>query len=97
MSRQLFNHLFIELSVNVGIRLPRYALWLQLHDLGCNPEALRLADALAFCDGPVDVFLADRGFSLSRRARKRLLKSLAKFDPFRPLPQDRFDAWMESE
>ena len=97
MSRQLFNHLFVELSVCVGTRIPRYALWLRLHDLGCNPEALRLSDALAFCDGPVDGFLADRGFSLSRRARRQLRKSLTKFDPIRPLPHDRLDAWMESE
>jgi hypothetical protein len=97
MSRQLFNHLFVELSVCVGTRIPRYALWLRLHDLGCNPEALRLSDALAFCDGPVDTFLADRGFSLTRRAQRRLRKSLAKFDPLRPLPKDLLDNWMESE
>ena len=97
MSRKLFNHLFVELSVNVGARVPRYALWLRIHDLGCDPEALRLVEALAFCEGPVDGFLADRGFSLSRRSRRRLLKSLAKYDPFHPSPQDRLETWLESE
>ena len=96
MSRLIFNHLFVELSVSVGIRIPRYALWLRLHDLGLNPEALRLADVLAFCDGPVDTFLADRGYTLSRRARRKLRKSLAKFDPIRPITDEIIDTRMES-
>lgn len=97
MSRQLFNHLFVELSVSVGVRLPRYALWLEIHHLGWNPEVLRLAEALTFCESPVDEFLAHRGLSLTRRARRRLIKALGKFDPIRPLPHDRVSSWMESE
>ena len=97
MSRQLFNYLFVELSVSVGIRINRYALWLHLHDLGWDPEALRLTEALAFCDGPLDTFLADRGYTLSRRARRRLRKAMAKFDPIRSLTRDGVGDLMESD
>ncbi len=97
MSRRLFEYLFVELSVSVGTRIPRYALWLRLHDLGWNPEALKPADVLAFCDGPMEGFLADRGFRLSPRAQSRLRKSLAKFDPLRPLPHEVLKRWSRSE
>jgi hypothetical protein len=91
VSRKLFNHLFVELSVSIGKRVPRYALWLELHDLGWNPESLRVAEALAFCDGPMEGFLTDRGMKISQRARKRLRGELARFDPTRPLPQEIFE------
>ena len=91
VSRTLFNHLFVELSVSIGKRVPRYALWLELHDLGWNPESLRVAQALAFCDGPMEGFLTDRGMKISQRARKRLRGELARFDPTRPLPQEIFE------
>ena len=91
VSRKLFNHLFVELSVSIGKRVPRYALWLELHDLGWNPESLRVTEALAFCDGQMDGFLADRGLKISPRARNRLRKELTKFDPTRPLPQEIFE------
>jgi len=91
VSRKLFNHLFVELSVSIGIRVPRYALWLELHDRGWNPETLAVSEALAFCDGPMDGFLADRGLEISRRSRKRLRGELARFDPTRPLPQEIFE------
>ncbi len=91
MRRKLFNHLFVELSVSIGKRVPRYALWLELHDLGWNPEALRVSEALAFCDGPMETFLSERGLKISPRARKRLRKELARFDPTRPHPQEIFE------
>ncbi len=97
MSRRLFEYLFVELSVSVGTRIPRYALWLRLHDLGWNPEALKPVEALAFCDGPMESFLADRGFALSPRAQSRLRKSLAKFDPSHPLPHEILERWSRSE
>ena len=91
VSRKLFNHLFVELSVSIGKRVPRYALWLELHDRGWDPEKLQVPDALAFCDGPLEGFLSERGMRISRRAHKRLRKDLAKFDPARPLPQEIFE------
>ncbi len=91
MKRKLFNHLFVELSVSVGRRVPRYALWLELHDLGWNPESLQVSEALAFCDGPMERFLSERGLKISSRARRRLRKDLARFDPTHPLPQEIFE------
>lgn len=91
-NRQLFDHLFVELSVSIGSWIPRYALWLHLHDLGWNPESLSQTDALAFCDGPLDAFLADRGYRLSRRAHRRLRASLARCNPY-PLPHERLASW----
>ena len=97
MSRRLFEYLFVELSVSVGTRIPRYALWLHLHDLGWNPEALKTTEVLSFCDGPMESFLADRGFRLSPRAQSRLRKSLERFDPLRPLPHEILERWSRSE
>lgn len=91
MNRKLFNHLFVELSASVGERVPRYALWLELHDRGWNPEALQPADAVAFCDGPLDGFLSARGLRISARARARLRRELARFDPRHPLPHEVFE------
>jgi hypothetical protein len=91
VNRKLFNHLFVELSVAIGKRVPRYALWLELHDQGWDPESLLVAEAHAFCDGPMEGFLSNRGMKISRRARIRLRKELAKFDPSRPLPQEIFE------
>ena len=91
VSRKRFDHLFVELSVSVGKRVPRYALWLELHDLGWNPESLRIAEALKFCDGRMEGFLSHRGLKISRRERNRLRRELAKFDPTRPLPQEIFE------
>ena len=91
VSRKLFNHLFVELSVSIGKRVPRYALWLELHDLGWNPESLQVAEALAVCDGPMEGFLTDRGMKISPRARQQLRGELASFDPSRALPQEIFE------
>jgi hypothetical protein len=91
VSRKLFNHLFVELSLSIGTRVPRYALWLELHDLGWDPESLQVTEALAFCDGPMEGFLSNRGMRISRRGRKRLRKALANFDPTRSLPHEIFE------
>ena len=53
--------------------------------------ALQVTEALAFCDGPMESFLTDRGMKISQRAHKRLRKDLANFDPSRPLPHEIFE------
>jgi hypothetical protein len=90
MSRRRFEHLLAELSVAVGARVPRYALWLQIHEQGMDPEALSRSAALAFCRGPLPDFLAERGYALAERERRRLLRSVARFDAERPTPEERF-------
>jgi len=88
--RRRFDHLVVELSVAVGYRLPRYALWLRMREAGLNPEDLSKEEVLAFCDAPVTAFLEEHGFSLPIRARRRLLRSLAQFDPTVLTPYERF-------
>lgn len=89
MARSGFDHLVAEVSVAVGAAIPRYRLWLRLHDFGVDPEALGHAEALGFCAGPLVPFLIDEGYWLSPRARRRLLRAVARFDPTRPSPADR--------
>jgi hypothetical protein len=90
MSRSRFDHLEAEVSVAVGRRIPRYALWLRLHDWGADPEALSREQALDFCDGPLHAFLVEHGFWLSPRTRRTLVRAVARFDPTRPSPEERF-------
>jgi hypothetical protein len=90
MSRRRFEHLVTEISVCLGWRVPRYALWLRLHHQGMDPEALSRGAALAFCDGPLQGFLAEHGLRLPAREQRRLLRSIARFDPDQPTPEERF-------
>jgi len=85
--RTRFDHLAVELSVAVGALIPRYALWLRLHELGQDPETLSGEAAAAFCGGPAKHFLAEHGYGLSWGARRRLVRSVARFDPARPTPE----------
>jgi hypothetical protein len=89
MSRSRFDHLEAEVSVAVGQRISRYALWLRLRELGANPEALDREDAVGFCEGPLLHFLFEQGFGLSPRSLRRLLRAVTRFDPQRPSPADR--------
>ncbi len=89
MARSRFDHLAVEVSVAVGIAIPRYPLWLHLHENGADPEALSRDAAIDFCEGPLQHFLADRGFWLSLREKRQLLKRVTRFDPEQPSPADR--------
>jgi hypothetical protein len=93
VSRRRFDHMVMEISLAVGANIPRYELWLRLHELGCDPEELSAALAAAFCDGPLHVFLAEFGFHLGRRARRRLLRAVERFDPELPTPDERLRAF----
>ena len=79
--RKRFDHLVRELSLALGRPIPRYRLWLRLHEIGLDPERITGPMAIAFCEGPLSDFLADEGFRLGRRARRRLHKELLYFDP----------------
>ena len=91
-SRSRFDHLVTEISVEIGALAPRYPLWLRLHELGNDPELLGREGAVAFCLGPLRGFLAEHGFWLSPRARRRVARAVGRFDPTRPAPADRFSA-----
>jgi hypothetical protein len=89
MARRRFDHLVLEISLAVGQRIPRYPLWLRLHELGWNPERLSRQAALAFCGAPLTRFLADHGLALGPRARRRLQRNLRRYDPAIPTPYER--------
>lgn len=90
MARSRFDHLVAEVSVALGVAIPRYPLWLRLHELGSDPESLTRDQAVGFCEGPLVHFLVDQGHWLSPRTRRRLTQTVARFDPSFPSPAERF-------
>lgn len=90
MTRRRFDHLFLEVSLAIEAPAPRYALWLGLHDLGWDPDALTREQAAAFCDGPLRRLLAERGIALAPRAERRLRRAVARFDPRVTTPEEHF-------
>jgi len=86
--RRWFEHFFAELSVEVGRLVPRYALWLRLGELGVDPARLCRRDIDSFCDLHLKQFLAEHDLALSGRHRRRLLRSLSRFDPRHPRPDE---------
>ncbi len=89
MARSRFDHLAVEVSVAVGTAIPRYLLWLHLHETGADPEALSRDAVIGFCKGPLPHILSDRGFWLSPREKRQRLKRVTRFDPEQPSPADR--------
>jgi hypothetical protein len=89
LGRRRFDHLVAELSVAIGSRVPRYALWLRMHEYGWNPDRLTREQAVAFCGVPLSSFLATRGLRLRSWRQKRLLREMERFDPALPTPYDR--------
>ena len=92
MSRRRFEHLMVEISLAVEVRINRYALWLALHEQGMDPETLSREDALRFCEEPLWIFLAERGLALAPKPQRRLLREVARFEPSRPTPEEIFSA-----
>jgi hypothetical protein len=87
--RRVFDHLHAELSVGVGVVVPRYALWLRLREAGADPERLTREQALGFCRRQLPAFLAEQGLALEPRPARRLEREIGRFDPARPTPYER--------
>jgi hypothetical protein len=88
MSRRRFDNLVAEISVAVGARVPRYDLWLTLHECGADPESMTSRMTLDFCEEPLTEFLAERGLHLNMRSRRRLLRAVERYDPDRLTPEE---------
>jgi hypothetical protein len=86
--RRRFDHLFTELSVAAGELVPRYALWLCVQELGWDPVRIEADEVVAFVDDHLDAFLAEHDLFVPPRARRRLRRSLRRFDPRRPAPEE---------
>ena len=89
MKRRLFDHLVQEVSLALDRHIPRYPLWLTLKELGMDPDGLTREAAIAFCNEHLQAFLAHMGYRLSPRQIRRLARTLARFDPTRPTPEER--------
>jgi len=92
VGRRRFDHLAEEISLAVREAVPRYRLWLSLHELGWNPEQLTLQAALSFCEGPLVEFLADRGLALRPHELRRIHRAVSRFNPASPTPYERMAA-----
>lgn len=71
-----------------GALVPRWALWLRLEELGWAPAALTRDGALAFQRWHARGFLAEHGLAITPREERRLARSLGRFDPARPTPEE---------
>lgn len=90
MGRRRFDYFYIELCCALDLRLPRYALWLEFGEFGCDPERLERHALLSFFDSNLDRFLAHRGLHLRGRPRARLRRMLGRFDPAIATPSEVF-------
>jgi hypothetical protein len=88
VGRRRFDHLVAEVSVAVGHLIPRYALWLRLHELGLDPENLRTSQANTFIRKDLDDFLAGLGEHVSGWRRRRLRVAVSRYDPRHPTPYE---------
>jgi len=78
--------------VALGVAVPRFDLWMELHEWNIDPERLTREETIAFCEGPLESFLHERGLSLRPRTLRRLCRKIAKYNPTIPTPYERFAA-----
>jgi hypothetical protein len=90
--RRRFDNLHTELSVELGVLLSRFDLWLELHERNMDPERLTREEAISFCGAPLASYLHRRGLSLRPRALRRLCRKVGKYDPAIATPYERFAA-----
>ena len=88
MQRRYFEHVYIEICLAVGHRISRYNLWLLVWESGGNPDVLTHPQARHFVENNLSVILTEEGMSLSRRERRRLERSILRFDPHHPTPEE---------
>lgn len=82
--RRRFDHLAIELSVAVGVRVPRHALW-----LAAEAHLESGAELARFCDEALAPLLREwRIAAPPRRAAARLAREIAGFNPARRSPEE---------
>ena len=81
MDRRRFDHLVRELSHELDEAVPRFALWLRIHEQGFDPENLTRDEAVSLCGDFLKRFLREHGCRLGILARRRLRRSVARFEP----------------
>jgi hypothetical protein len=93
LARRRFDHLVLELSLALAVRVPRLALYLAAARYA--ESGARLAE---FCGAPLDGFLAEQRLApLAPRARERLRRRVARFDPRWRTPEEILGRMLEAE
>lgn len=90
MHRRYFDHVYNELCVAAKRRISRYDLWLLIWEGGRDPDELGADEARYFVEHNLGPFLREEGVRLTPRARRRLERSILRFDPRHPTPEE----WM---
>jgi hypothetical protein len=90
MHRRYFEHVYNELCVAANRRISRYDLWLVVWEGGRDPDELGPDQARYFVEHNLEAFLLEEGVALDRRTRRRLERSILRFDPRHPTPEE----WM---
>ena len=93
MSRRRFDHLFEEISLQIGRLAPRYALWLHLREGGLDPDRLTRDEVVAFCREGLPRFLCEHQLALSPRQLLSLLRAVARHDPSVRSPAEWASGW----
>jgi hypothetical protein len=88
-----FDHLFEEMSVQIGRLAPRYALWLRLRELGMDADRLSREDVVRFCREHLEGFLGEHELALGPRQARELLRSVARHDPTLRTPAEWLAGW----
>ena len=88
MSRRYFEYLYTEICLAVNRRISRYALWLLVWESGGDPDDLSPLQARVFIEHHLSALLSEEGLHLEGRARKRLEKSIIRYNPDHPAPEE---------
>ena len=88
MQRRYFEHLYNEICVAANRRISRYDLWLLVWESGGDPDELTTERAHYFVANNLSALLAEEGVCLERRVRRRLERSILRFDPRHPTPEE---------
>jgi len=92
MSRRYFEYVYSEICLAVNRRISRYGLWLLVWESGGDPDDLSSHQAREFVEHHLSTLLAEEGLRLEGRRRKRLEKSIIRYNPDHPTPEE----WMSA-
>jgi len=88
-NRRRFDHFHAEFSVRSGKLLPRYPLWLSIHELGLDPDTASAGDLVDFLDFSAASFLWEHlGIRLNQWQWRRIRRAIERFDPERRQPDE---------
>ena len=90
MKRRRFDHMVVELSVLLDRWVARFALWQAVKEAGYDPESWSGTQAERFCTIDLPRWLRHQGQAVPEARLARLARSVARFDPALPTPEEHF-------